>query len=126
MKLFGWLVPWWAYGIAAALLALALWQLSAPIRAVFDWFNDREAVAKHEAKVTAQVTETVLEAERAANRNEDRRRVIRDRQADELDTAIDEAAREYPDETSLPAGPAVRAVLGELQRQAGEDRSPAS
>ena len=108
--------PRWLQTLAgAALLALAVWLFTGPIWKVVDWFNDREAVGDYKAETRAKVTGKVLEAERSANRNDAERRVVRERQTDELERAREEAMRANPE--PVLAGPATRAVLQELRRQ---------
>ena len=107
----------WAYGIAAVLVLAALWTFSAPFRSLFDFLNDREAVGDYKAETRAKVTGKVLEAERSANRNDAERRVVRERQTDELERAREEAVRADPQAGGQMAGPAVRAVLDRLRTQ---------
>lgn len=104
---------WLRYGSAALAAALLLWGAWS----VWIAIHDRSIVREHEAEQRAVVTERVLESERSANRNDERRRVVREAQIDDLERAREEATTEQPDETSLPAGPAVRAVLECLRAQ---------
>lgn len=115
---------WLQLLVGALAVALIVWLFTGPIWKVFDWFNDREAVSDHETKVKAKVIETELDAERNANRNDQGRRIIRERQTDELEQAREDAIDE--EDTSVLAGPAVRAVMRELRRQASEDSDPAA
>lgn len=94
--------------LAAALLLWGAWSVWIAI-------HDRSIVREHEAEQRAVVTERVLESERSANRNDERRRVVREAQTDDLERAREEAVRANPE--PVLAGPAVRAVLAELRRQ---------
>ena len=105
---------------AVVLIGLAVFALVI-VAGVYVGLRERAAVKADRAERQAEVTETVLEAERSANRNDEQRRAVRERQIDVLESAREQAITEHPDETSLPAGPAVRAVLRELREQAAGD-----
>jgi uncharacterized membrane protein YgaE (UPF0421/DUF939 family) len=108
-------IPAWAwYGIAvvAAIISFLIYS---------DHIRD-EAVEQDRADTRARVTETVLDAERKANRNDERRRVEREAQTQELEQARDEAD---PAATRQPVGPAVRAVLNRLREQQQTHSPPA-
>ena len=100
--------PRWAQGLA--LIAVSIVTFLA-----WDAWDDRAAIKQDRAERRAKITETVLDAERQANRNDMGRRVVRDRQTDELERAREEAMRANPE--PVLAGPATRAVLEELRRQ---------
>lgn len=103
-------VPRWAWcGIAVVALVIAA--------AVYVGHRERAAVQADRAEHKAEVTETVLDAERTANRNDEERRTVRRHQTRELETARDEAINANPDESNLPAGPSVTAVLSSLREQ---------
>lgn len=77
--------------ILALLAGLALFKLAWP---VFDWFNDREAVAEDRDKANAEFTKKQLDAERAAGATKDARDAETARQQKELNDAIDQADRD--------------------------------
>lgn len=104
-----------ALGLLAA-LGFGAWRL-------FDWTNDRAAVAEHETQVRAEVTRRELEAERTANRNDTARRAVREARTEALHQALEDRIDEP--NTRAVAGPAVRAVMRELRAQAGADSRPA-
>ena len=79
--------PRWAQGLALAASGMAAFL-------AWDGFDDRAAVREHETRVSAKVTETVLEAERTANRNDEVRRAARETQAEALQQARKEAIDE--------------------------------
>lgn len=111
-------LPRWARGailLAVALAAFLIWL----------GLHDRAVIERHDNKRAAEVSKRTLQAERTANSNEQVRRVERDKQAKDLETAINEAVRENPDETSRPVGPAVRAALRELREAAARNSPPA-
>lgn len=111
-------VPRWAwYALAAAALFIS-------ILIYLDHTRD-EAVRQDRAERQAEVTKRTLRAERTASRNDEARRVVRERQTRELETARDEAIHEHPEESNLPAGPAVSGVLNELRQQQGGGDGPA-
>lgn len=101
---------WYSLACAAAIISFVIY---------LDHTRD-EAVRQDRVETRARVTETVLQAERTANRNDEQRRVVLQRQTDELVQAREDAIKDTPDETNLPAGPAVRAVLEALRRQETE------
>lgn len=111
--------PRWAQGLVLIAVGILVWQ-------AWLYFHDKGVIEDHEAEVTAEVSETTLEAERTANRNDEGRRVIREIHTRELVQAREDAIHESPDETDAVAGPAVRAVLRELRTQADQDSGPAS
>ena len=110
--------PRWAQGLALVAVGIVAFL-------AWDAWDDRAAIKQDRAERRAKITETVLDAERQANRNDMGRRVERDRQDTALETAIDQAVRDNPDEADLPAGPSVRATLRELRTQAAGSSDPA-
>lgn len=115
------LPKWLRYGIAVVVGALLIWGGWN----LWLWQHDKGVIEQDRADTRAKVNETMLDAEREANRKDEARRVVRERQTDELETAREEAIKESPDETSDIAGPATRAVLRELRRQADSAGGPA-
>lgn len=106
---------WYGIAVVAAIISFLIY---------LDHTRD-EAVRQDRADTRARVTETVLEAERTANRNDEQRRVVREQQTDELVQAREDAIKDTPDETNLPTGPATRAVLECLRAQErGDQCSP--
>lgn len=95
------LPKWLRYGTAAVAAGLLLWGAWS----VWIWQHDRSIVREHEAEQRAVVTERVLQSERDANRNDERRRVVRERQTDDLERAREEAVRANPE--PVLAGPEI-------------------
>lgn len=84
----------WGFGLAcilAVLAALAVFKLAWPL---FDWFNDREAVAEDRQKSNAEFTGKQLDAERAAGADKRERDAREAQERKELDDAIDQADRD--------------------------------
>jgi hypothetical protein len=86
--------------------------------------HDHGVVKADRAKVEAKVTKTVLEAEHTADRNDESRRVVRERNTDALRHVREQAIRDEPVASQQEAGPAVRAVLAELRQQRPEAPAP--
>jgi hypothetical protein len=106
---------WYSLACAAAIISFLIY---------LDHTRE-EAVRQDRADTRAKVTERVLESERTANRNDEQRRVVRDRQTEELVQAREDAIKDTPDETNLPAGPSVSRVLDCLRAQErGDQCSP--
>lgn len=105
-KVLGFVVP----AVLAIALVGGLWAF---------WLHshDKHVITNHDAVQAAQVSSTELQAERTAEANDAVRRDVQESQAKDLNDARDNAIRSNPDEASKSAGPATRAVLGELRRQ---------
>lgn len=111
-------VPRWAwYALAGVALVIS----------VLVYLNRRDArvIEQDRAERTAEVSGKTLQAERTATRNDEARRVERERKDRQLETARQEAIHANPDESNRPSGPAVSAVLDELRAEAARDSSPA-
>ena len=77
--------------ILALLLVWGMFKLAWP---VFDWFNDREAVAEDRDKANAEFTKKQLDAERVAGAAKDARDADAAREQKELNDAIENADRD--------------------------------
>jgi len=82
------------FGLACILALLAVWAVFKLAWPVFDWFNDREAVAEDRAEANAEFTEKQLDAERAAGADKRSRDADDAQTQKELTDAIDQADRD--------------------------------
>lgn len=84
----------WGFALACILALLAVWGTFKLAWPVFDWFNDREAVAEDRAEANAEFTEKQLKAERDAGANKRARDAADAQTQKETDNAIDQADRD--------------------------------
>lgn len=107
------LAPWVALAAAIALLA-ALWMLSAPMRAIFDHFDDRRAVAEDRRANNLEQLEQQREADTAAAEQRVEDALAQQEQEQAYDDAIN---RPHAGDS---ASPRVRLACERLRR-AGQD-----
>jgi len=128
----GWLVKKGVGAAASKRLAIAAFvAIGAPLlfgtiiggAKLFFWFHDRGVIERHEEKITGQVLEQTLSAERGAD-TADRQVESRNRaRAHALDERMTDAIAAFPVAANGSAGPASQSVLDGL-RDEGAPEAP--